>query len=81
MGGFYPADGESRIKWDIIDALRRYGTDSARICHAFAALHRLQPSDVQARVAIISADGHGTPRAPQPFATATSPSPRQILTR
>ena len=61
MGGFYPAEGESRIKWDIIDALRRYGTDSARLGHAFAALHQLQPADLQALVAIMSAEGNGTP--------------------
>ena len=61
MGGFYPADGESRIKWDIVDALRRYGTDSARLGHAFAALHQLQPADLRALVAIMSAEGNGTP--------------------
>jgi DNA-binding MarR family transcriptional regulator len=61
VDGFYPAEGGSRIKWDIVDALRRYGTDSARLGHAFAALHQLQPSDLQALVAIMSAEGNGTP--------------------
>ena len=61
MEGFYPAEGESRIRWDIVDALRRYGSDSVRLGHAFAALHQLQPSDLQALVAIMSAEGNGTP--------------------
>jgi DNA-binding MarR family transcriptional regulator len=61
VAGFDPADGESRIRWSIIDALRRYGTDSARLGHAFAALHQLQPTDLQALVAIMSAEGKGTP--------------------
>lgn len=61
MDGFYPGDGESRLRWEIIDALRRYGTDAARLGHAFAALHHLQPADLQALVAIMSAEGNGTP--------------------
>ena len=58
---FYPEPGEPRIRWSIIDALRRYGTDSARLSHAFAALHQLQAADVRALVAIMSAEGNGTP--------------------
>jgi DNA-binding MarR family transcriptional regulator len=61
VDGLFPADGESRVRWDIIDALRRYGTDGARLGHAFAALHQLQPADLQALVAIMSAEGNGTP--------------------
>ncbi len=61
MSDFYPAEDGSRIRWDIVDALRRYGTDSARLGHAFAALHHLQPADLQALVAIMSAEGNGTP--------------------
>ena len=61
MAGFDTADGEARIRWSIIDALRRYGTDSARLGHAFAALHQLQPADLRALVAIMSAEGNGTP--------------------
>jgi DNA-binding MarR family transcriptional regulator len=61
VADFYPADGEGRLRWTIIDALRRYGTDSGRLGHAFAELHRLQPADLRALVAIMSAEGHGTP--------------------
>jgi DNA-binding MarR family transcriptional regulator len=70
---FYPAaeqppspgapspDRPPAARWLIIDALRRYGTDSARLGQAFAALHRLQHADLQALVAIMSAEGSGRP--------------------
>jgi len=61
MPGFFPAADQDRVRWSIIDALRRYGTDSGRLAHAFAALHRLQAPDVRALVAIMSAEGNGTP--------------------
>lgn len=62
MADFYPADDDqSRTRWIIIDALRRYGTDAGRIGHAFAELHRLQAADLRALVAIMSAEGSGTP--------------------
>ena len=61
MADFYAADEASRIKWSIVDALRRYGTDSARLSQVFAARHGLQPVDVRALVAIMSAEGNGAP--------------------
>jgi DNA-binding MarR family transcriptional regulator len=62
VADFYPAgDDQAQIRWAIIDALRRYGTDSGRVGHAFAELHRLQPADLRALVAIMSAEGNGTP--------------------
>ena len=61
MPEFYPAGDERRIRWLIIDALRRYGTDSARLGHAFAALHHLQAADLRALVGIMSAEGSGRP--------------------
>ena len=61
MADFHPADAEGRLRWSIIDALRRYGTDSTRLGHAFAELHQLQPADLRALVAIMSAEGNGTP--------------------
>jgi len=62
VADFYPAGGDrAQIRWIIIDALRRYGTDSGRIGHAFAELHRLQAADLRALVAIMSAEGNGTP--------------------
>jgi DNA-binding MarR family transcriptional regulator len=60
----HPGGDRTPTRWSIIDALRRYGTDSARLGHAFAALHSLQPADLQALVAIMSAEGTGTPLTP-----------------
>lgn len=48
----------------IVDALRRYGTDAARLGQAFAALHRLQTPDLQALVAIMGAHSAGEPLTP-----------------
>jgi DNA-binding MarR family transcriptional regulator len=48
----------------IVDALRRYGTDSARLGHSFASLHQLQPADLQALVAIMTAEQDGEPLTP-----------------
>jgi DNA-binding MarR family transcriptional regulator len=56
-----PAGRQSAVRWSIIDALRRYGTDAGRLGHAFAELHRLQPVDLRALVAIMSAEGSGAP--------------------
>lgn len=61
MGAFYSAAGEPSARWAIIDALRRYGTDSARLGQEFAGLHHLQHADLQALVAIMSAEGSGQP--------------------
>jgi DNA-binding MarR family transcriptional regulator len=65
LNGFYAEDDAAAIRsWAIIDALRRYGTDASRLAHAFAGLHRLQPADLQALVAIMSAEGAGQPLTP-----------------
>ena len=64
MSEFRPARAagrEGRVRWSIIDALRRYGTDASRLTHAFAELHRLQAADLRALVAIMSAEGNDTP--------------------
>ena len=63
MADFYPPgdDNQARLRWAIIDALRRYGTESGRIGHAFAVLHQLQAADLRALVAIMSAEGKGAP--------------------
>jgi DNA-binding MarR family transcriptional regulator len=55
------AGRQSAVRWSIIDALRRYGTDAGRLGHAFAELHRLQPVDLRALVAIMSAEGNDAP--------------------
>ncbi|WP_063797394.1 MarR family winged helix-turn-helix transcriptional regulator [Streptomyces sp. AS58] len=63
--GFYPGEDPSdQRQWRIIDALRRYGTDSTRLTHAFASQHQLRPVDLFALVAIMSAEGASTPLTP-----------------
>ncbi|MGY4998873.1 MarR family winged helix-turn-helix transcriptional regulator [Streptomyces sp. 900105245] len=63
--GFYPGDEpREQRQWQIIDALRRYGTDSTRLAHAFADQHSLRPADLFALVAIMSAEGSGVPLTP-----------------
>jgi DNA-binding MarR family transcriptional regulator len=53
-----------RTRWRITDALRRWGTDSVRLTQHFAGAHALQPVDLQALVAIMSAEGAGEPLTP-----------------
>lgn len=57
-------DGAAGLRWKVVDAIRRYGTESSRLAQAFAAEHRLQPSDLQALVAVMSAEGRGQPLTP-----------------
>jgi DNA-binding MarR family transcriptional regulator len=54
-----------RRRWLIIDLLRRYGTDASAVGHAFSAAHGLQVADLQALVAIMSAEGRGAPLSPK----------------
>jgi DNA-binding MarR family transcriptional regulator len=62
---FYPDDADlSRRRWSIVDALRRYGPDVTKIGQLFAAQHHLQFTDLQALVAIMSAEGAGDPITP-----------------
>lgn len=54
-------DDPAGVRWAIIDALRRYGTDSSRLGQVFAAAHQLQSPDVRALVAIMGAETDGAP--------------------
>jgi DNA-binding MarR family transcriptional regulator len=65
MARFY-ADGstENQLRWSIIDALRRYGTDASKVGQVFAHRHDLHLHDLQALVAIMSAEGSGHPLTP-----------------
>lgn len=49
----------------IIDALRRYGTESTRLGQVFAAQHHLQTADLHALVAIMTAERDGSPLTPR----------------
>jgi DNA-binding MarR family transcriptional regulator len=48
----------------IVDALRRYGQDAARLGQAFSALHDLQPADLRALVEISRGEREGAPLTP-----------------
>jgi len=66
MADFYSA-GEtelSRLRWAIIDALRRYGADGIRLGQTYAGQHHLQHTDLEALVAILAAEGIGQPLTP-----------------
>ena len=52
------ADDVTNLRSTVTNALRRYGTESSRLAHTFAARHGLQPTDLQALVTITSAEGH-----------------------
>ncbi|MFI7589653.1 MarR family winged helix-turn-helix transcriptional regulator [Spongisporangium articulatum] len=49
---------------EILEALRRYGTDSTRLAHAFSARNGLQAADLQALVAVMGAERSGEPLTP-----------------
>lgn len=55
---------DGQLRWAIVDALRRYGTDGAKLGQVFAAQHDLRMPDLQALVAIMSAEGTGAPLTP-----------------
>jgi DNA-binding MarR family transcriptional regulator len=57
-------DDPARLRRDIIDALRRYGIESTRLGHAFAARNDLQSADLEALVAVLGAQRGGTPLTP-----------------
>ncbi|MBY8876363.1 MarR family winged helix-turn-helix transcriptional regulator [Actinacidiphila acidipaludis] len=57
------ADSDTRDA--ILLALRRYAISSTRLAHAFASARSLQVSDLQALLAIISAEDGGTPLTPR----------------
>jgi DNA-binding MarR family transcriptional regulator len=60
-----PADDQpTQRRGAIIDALRRYGADAAKIGHLFAAQNHLQPVDLEALVAILGAERAGQPLTP-----------------
>jgi DNA-binding MarR family transcriptional regulator len=48
----------------IVDALRRYGQDAARLGEAFATRNALLPADLRALVAIMQAERSGAPLTP-----------------
>jgi DNA-binding MarR family transcriptional regulator len=83
IGAPHP-DPDLQRRWLIIDLLRRYVTDSAAIGHAFSAAHGLQPADLQALVAIMSAEGQGSlisPKDLQPIIGLSSGGTSYVIDR
>lgn len=64
-GMYRPRDTpRERLVADIVGDLRRYSTDAHHIGHAFAALHGLNATDLQALVAVMDAELVGDPITP-----------------
>ncbi|MGC4780859.1 MarR family winged helix-turn-helix transcriptional regulator [Micromonospora zamorensis] len=49
---------------EITDNLRRYAADAQQVGHAFANLHGLNPTDLQALIAVMDAERLGDPITP-----------------
>ncbi|HTZ43456.1 MAG TPA: MarR family transcriptional regulator [Jatrophihabitans sp.] len=66
VADFYPAgdDPVRTVRLAIVDALRRYGADASRLGQTFAGQHRLQHTDLEGLVAIMTAQGTGRPLTP-----------------
>jgi DNA-binding MarR family transcriptional regulator len=65
MDSLFPGDDDqARLRWSIVDALRRYAPDANRIGHLFAAQNALRAVDLEALVAILGAEGAGEPLTP-----------------
>ncbi|MBO4208699.1 MarR family winged helix-turn-helix transcriptional regulator [Micromonospora echinofusca] len=57
----------TRREWlaaEITDTLRRYSIDAQHIGHAFAGLHGLNATDLQALIAVMDAERRGAPITP-----------------
>lgn len=55
---------DDRVRNAIVDALRRYGADAGKVNQLFSAQHDLQPTDLRALVAIMSAERRDDPLTP-----------------
>ena len=53
-----------RLREEIVELLRTYSGESERIGHAFAQLNGLHPTDLQALIAVMHAEGRGEPLTP-----------------
>lgn len=65
-GGMYRARSTRRdvLSSDITAALRGYAVDAQHIGNAFAGLHGLGGTDLQALIAVMDAEGRGEPLTP-----------------
>ncbi|MFI5837614.1 MarR family winged helix-turn-helix transcriptional regulator [Micromonospora sp. NPDC051300] len=57
-------DPRGRLVAEITNDLRRYSADAQHVGHAFASLHGLNPTDLQALIAVMEAELVGDPITP-----------------
>ena len=53
-----------RLREEIVDLLRTYSLAAQHVGHAFAQRHGLHPTDLQALIAVMHAEGAGEPLTP-----------------
>jgi DNA-binding MarR family transcriptional regulator len=62
---YRPRDTDrDRLREEIVDLLRSYSVEAQHVGHAFAQRHRLHPTDLQALIAVMHAEGRGDPLTP-----------------
>jgi DNA-binding MarR family transcriptional regulator len=59
-----------RIRRQLVDLLRTYSVEAQHVGHAFAQRHGLHPTDLQALIAVLHAEGRGDPLTPGRLGTA-----------
>lgn len=53
-----------RLREEIVNLLRSYSVEAQQVGHAFAQRHGLHPTDLQALIAVMHAEGRGEPLTP-----------------
>jgi DNA-binding MarR family transcriptional regulator len=53
-----------RLREEIVNLLRSYSVEAQHVGHAFAQRHGLHPTDLQALIAVMHAEGRGDPLTP-----------------
>jgi DNA-binding MarR family transcriptional regulator len=53
-----------RLREEIVNQLRTYSVEAQHVGHAFAQRHGLHPTDLQALIAVMHAEGRGAPLTP-----------------
>lgn len=53
-----------RLREEIVNLMRSYSIEAQHVGHAFAQRHGLHPTDLQALIAVMHAEGRGDPLTP-----------------
>ena len=53
-----------RLREEIVNLLRSYSVEAQQVGHTFAQSHGLHPTDLQALIAVMHAEGRGAPLTP-----------------